>query len=422
METVETVQRFLAHMAWYDTPVPPEAISFLAAGEYNENWRIRHGDRDDVLRVNHGSQLGLVDQIGYEYAALRAVCPSGVTPRPLRVKSRPRHLSGGALLMEYLPGRPLDYGTDLEAAARTFAAIHSVAVPRGCQLLRQPHPVADIAADGLRLINRFPDHPRTEVRDTLLRYHEKVVRLGEKTRALFEGERQVIANTEVNSGNFLVHEGIARLVDWEKAVVTARYQDLGHFLAPTTTLWKTDAVLDEADRARFLTAYRTALVAQADAEPPRVDCEDEALSGTRPSAADDAKGTGGPIAADTAEATKPASGTGEAPSTPFHEPARTAHPDDTDAPGAGYDAHHLGDSACSASGHAMVFAPTTPDIPDLDALTVRTDVLIKAVLLRGLAWCFMAWQEYATDRRPLAHPDTLRTIERYLAEVSWFLR
>ncbi|AAS94775.1 phosphotransferase [Nitratidesulfovibrio vulgaris] len=368
METIETVQRFLEHMAWYATPVPASAISFLAAGEYNENWRIRHEGRDEVLRVNHGSQLRFADQIGYEYAVLRAVHPSGVTPRALRVKSRPRHLSGGALLMEYLPGRPLDYRTDLEAAAHTFAAVHSVVVPRGCPLLRQPDPVADIAADGLRLIHRFPDHPRTDVRDALLRYHERVVRLGEDTRALFEGERQVIANTEVNSGNFLVHDGVARLVDWEKAVVTPRYQDLGHFLAPTTTLWKTDTVLDEADRRRFLAAYRDALTRLAGRETV-ADCHFDTT--------------------DTAEGVT-------------HEAA--FHTTAPDAPGG----QPHGDMA--------------PDVPDLDALAVRTDVLVRAVLLRGLAWCYMAWQEYATDRRPLAHPDTLRTIERYLAEVSWFLR
>lgn len=389
METVETVQRFLEHMAWYATPVPASAISFLAAGEYNENWRIRHEGRDEVLRVNHGSQLRLADQIGYEYAVLRAVHPSGVTPRVLRVKSRPRHLSGGALLMEYLPGRPLDYRTDLDAAAHTFAAIHSVVVPRGCQLLRQPDPVADIAADGLRLINHFPDHPRTDVRDALLRYHERVVRLGEDTRALFEDERQVIANTEVNSGNFLVHEGVARLVDWEKAVVTPRYQDLGHFLAPTTTLWKTDTVLDEPARLRFLAAYRDALTrlagrgAVADCHFDTSDAADEVV---RESAA----------------------------RTPTAPAVTGVHPHGGIAPNI---VPAIAADSTSEATQALV-----ADIPDLEALAIRTDVLVRAVLLRGLAWCYMAWQEYATGKRPLAHPDTHRTIERYLAEVSWFLR
>ncbi len=45
------------------------------------------------------------------------------------------------------------------------------------------------------------------------------------------------------------------LVDWEKAVVSCRYQDLGHFMAPTTTLWKTDTVLGWGDRHRFLSVY-----------------------------------------------------------------------------------------------------------------------------------------------------------------------
>lgn len=334
MESVDSLQRFLDHVAWYETPVPVEAISFLAAGEYNENWRIRHDGRDEVLRVNHGSQLGLVDQIGYEYAVLRAVYPSGVTPQPLRVRSVPYELSGGALLMEYLPGRALAYETDMDAAARVFAAVHGVPLPNDCQLLRQPDPMADIAAESLRLLHRFPDHPLPHVRSRLLRHHENVLRLAEQTRSLFADEPQVIANTEVNSGNFLVHDGVGRLVDWEKAVVTARHQDLAHFLAPTTTLWKTDTVLDAEARFRFLQAYRERLAA--------------------------------------------------------HE-----------APGSPYASSFL---------------------PDMDALVYMTESLMRAVLLRGLSWCFMAWQEYASGERPVAHEDTRRTIERYLSEVEWFLR
>ena len=58
-------------------------------------------------------------------------------------------------------------------------------------------------------------------------------------------------NTELNSGNFLMN-GAGKdnyLVDWEKPLYGDPVQDLGHFLAPTTTFWKTDLILTEEEMA-----------------------------------------------------------------------------------------------------------------------------------------------------------------------------
>lgn len=38
-------------------------VSFLAAGEYNENFPVEAAYGNFVLRINHGGQLGLDDQI-----------------------------------------------------------------------------------------------------------------------------------------------------------------------------------------------------------------------------------------------------------------------------------------------------------------------------------------------------------------------
>lgn len=358
-------------------PVAEADVSFLAAGEYHENWLIRAPAGPVVLRSNRGgaagSQLGLADQISYEYRVLRALAACGATPRPLALAPLPGlpdmqargadappapSSSGGALLMQWLPGRALDYRADVGHAARVFAAVHAVPVPPAVELpppgptphtvprgmlAAQPDPVAAIAAESAALLARHADHPlaprMATARHALLAYHDRVARLAGDTRHLFADEAPVIANTEVNSGNFLVPDaegahasgGVpapcgAWLVDWEKAVVTTRYQDLGHFLSPTTTLWKTDHVFDAASRAAFLDAYRAALC---------------------------------------------------------------------------------------AAGHP---------VPDADECAVKTDVLVRAVLLRGLSWCLMAWHEYAGGGRALAHADTFRTIERYLGNITWFLR
>ena len=80
-----------------------------------------------------------------------------------------------------------------------------------------------------------------------------------------------IINTELNSGNFLIRNEEKKLeekpeavissylIDWEKPLYAHFAQDLGHFLAPTTSFWKTDCILHEKDRVQFFHAYKEAL-------------------------------------------------------------------------------------------------------------------------------------------------------------------
>jgi aminoglycoside phosphotransferase (APT) family kinase protein len=251
-EKLRHINTFLADAGWI---VPPFSVAFLAAGEYNANFLITAEKKRYVLRINHGSQLGLGrEQIAYEYKVLEALRATGVTPRPIACHPDPEPLGGGALLMSYLPGSALDYRRDLERAAHIFARVHSVPVPAG--LVVQADPVRDIARESEGLVNRFPDHPLEKERNEILAYHDAVLDLAERTRSLFGDENLCLVNTEVNSGNFLVGEWGAYLVDWEKAVESYRYQDLGHFMVPTTTLWKSETVLSPEEKKRFLAAYR----------------------------------------------------------------------------------------------------------------------------------------------------------------------
>ena len=316
-DTLERIKRFLSTRGWVDRPM---TISFLAAGEYNANYLVDGANGNWVLRINHGSQLGLgEDQIAYEFKVLHALAATGVTPHPIACHPHPKPLGGGALLMSFLPGAPLDYRRDLERAARIFARIHAVPVPAG--LIVQADPVTDIARESAGLLDRFADHPRHEARDQIRAYLDDVLELAEGTRPLFADEALCIVNTEVNAGNFLISEAGAYLVDWEKAVKSHRYQDLGHFMVPTTTLWKSDIILTPDQKKRFLAAYR-------------------------------------------------------------HE-------------------------AC-------------PDM-DMDELVTKTRVLEQTILLRALAWCFMAWYEYTQTDRLLRNPQTFAKIEQYLDNIPWIL-
>ena len=87
-------------------------------------------------------------------------------------------------------------------------------------------------------------------------YHDIICRLGEEKGPSFQNENMCMVNTEVNSHNFLISGKTGFLVDWEKAVTSYRYQDLGHFLVATTTLWKTDYVYSREEKQSFLNRYR----------------------------------------------------------------------------------------------------------------------------------------------------------------------
>jgi predicted Ser/Thr protein kinase len=230
-----------------------QRVEFLAAGEYNENYLVYARSGKYVFRINHGSQLNLEDQIEYEYRVLKAVEPSGVTPKVFFVDSDADGLGQGVLLMEYLEGRPLDYPIDIQRAAEVFSKIHRLSDLDG--LIVQNNPVKAIAEESYGLLNRFSDHPLVGEKVRLLRYHEKILTLADNTKDFFTNERLCIVNTEVNSRNFIVQSEMAYLVDWEKAVVSYRYQDLGHFVVPTTTLWKSNYVYTEEEKLHFIQHY-----------------------------------------------------------------------------------------------------------------------------------------------------------------------
>lgn len=320
----ESVFEYLVQAGWLPVQSPYD-VTFLAAGEYNENYLVKTAEGRHVFRINHGSQLGLDNQIEYEFQVLEAVFPSGVTPAPLRCDRNPGHdmFGQGVLLMSYLPGGPLDYDRDMLTAAEVFARVHGVSP--GVGLIEQRNPVLDIAKESLGLIQRYVhNHPMEEKRGLLLDYHAEVLRMGEEVESMFASEPQVIVNTEVNSHNFLIDESGPNkqgfLVDWEKAVVSCRYQDLGHFLVPTTTLWKTQKRYSVDEKKLFLREYR---------ERAGLEC-------------------------------------------------------------------------------------------GLEELLYKTSLLEKTILLRAMAWCFMAFFEYTQEDRVLKNQDAFKKITQYLGEMECF--
>lgn len=235
------------------TPVP----RLLARGEYNVNYVFAHPHTGASLlfRVNLGSQMHLKHQIEYEARALDLLSSSGRTPRVLFVDGSRDFFGAGVLVEECLPGSSLRYESDLPEAARILADIHSVALPEQHGLVAPEHPLADIVRECDQM---FSVYRRSECADA-----ETVARVEAFFAVADEAVRQEgacgvrhIVNTELNSRNFLINKTTGGyLIDWEKPIAAPVEQDIAHFLVPTTTLWKTDTVLDHFQHDAFIEAY-----------------------------------------------------------------------------------------------------------------------------------------------------------------------
>ena len=263
-ELLPKVQAYLSGQDWRDIPCMHGRsfeVSPLAQGEYNLNYLITAGDLRLVFRVNIGTQINRKDQVVYEYKALRLLEGSGVTPVPYFVDDSRRFFDQGILIMEFLPGEPLDYRCDTASAAALFARIHQTEVPEADNhLIRETAPLSLIYEECAGLLQRYFD---SDLADPAIRdYLQDLLCWADAARA---AERYYqadpwpcVVNTEVNSGNFIVNRqrGTLHLVDWEMPRWGDPSQDLAHFCSPLTTLWKTDFRISRQEREQFLEAYR----------------------------------------------------------------------------------------------------------------------------------------------------------------------
>ena len=251
----EVFQEYLRSPAFLE-PLGLEAVpdfALLGQGEYNVNYTFPHPDgRKLVLRINRGSQMHLDDQIGYEFSALKALEPSGRTPGAIFCDP-----SMHCLVMEHLPGRPMRYETDMETAAEIFADIH--ALPPAPGLLEPENPLEAIIDECREMVSHYYEWDKAD--PAVVRLLETLEKeISAKDLSAPAGLRKCIVNTEVNSGNFLINPGgRSFLIDWEKPLISEPAQDLGHFLVPTTTFWKTDVILNPEDVRHFVRCYDRAV-------------------------------------------------------------------------------------------------------------------------------------------------------------------
>ena len=270
MIQTESFQNYLRSDAFRDPlGIPRQAeLTFapLGQGEYNLNYRFRHPVtmQELVLRINTGSQMHLNNQIGYEFSALKNLEPSGRTPKALFCEP-----DRNCLVTEWLPGRPLQYETDMNIAAEIFADIHARPTPENCGLLEPENPLEAILEECRQMVAHYHSWDKA---DPLVRSLLKTLENEISARDLSApvGIRKCMVNTEVNSGNFLINpQGKSYLIDWEKPLISEPAQDLGHFLVPTTTFWKTDVILTPEDVRHFVAHYRQAVNSRFETESLR---------------------------------------------------------------------------------------------------------------------------------------------------------
>ena len=262
-ELVPSVERYLRGLDGAASPLgraEPE-VAFLARGEYSLNYRVRgESGTELVARLVTGTQMGLPlgEQALYEHAALGLLTPSGVTPKPHLVDPEPGGLPYPLILEEFLPGRPLDYAMDLIPAARCVAIIHELGVPEDHALQLHPDPAPAILDESRGLAAPYlawdgaPEGSKAGLRKGFRKIEGFL-----EQKSLFTGDDLAIVNYDLNTHNFVVRGETAKLLDWEKARISPRAQDLAHFLLPTTTLWRDDtaALLSEGQEREFVDAY-----------------------------------------------------------------------------------------------------------------------------------------------------------------------
>jgi thiamine kinase-like enzyme len=141
--------------------------------------------------------------------------------------------------------------------ASVLADIHSTSVPEGSTLIRSSNPCREILEECDQM---FQKYEASELGDPKKKkwIRNMLDACVEKTKEMedYRGYRCCI-NTELNSTNFLINQKGHKsyLIDWEKPLYGDPAQDLGHFLAPTTTFWKTDVILSPEQMDEFLDEY-----------------------------------------------------------------------------------------------------------------------------------------------------------------------
>lgn len=272
----------------------------LGAGEHNLNFWFEVEGQKFVLRFNVLPQPFHDNQVRYEFAALRALEPSGRTPRALYVDDDAGAPENGALVISFCEGSELDFDHlregDLERVARCIADIHAVPIdgagagksvgtdgftggfaggnagtngfadassfasahtPAGrCPLFAPADPLRTLFDE---CIQRFELYRASAFEDArVTRWVERF--FAAAAPALDTDcdarDRTHIVNTEPLASHFLLaDDGRTSFVDWERPIIGEVAQDVAYFTAPTTSFWDSEFLFPRDAADAFVERY-----------------------------------------------------------------------------------------------------------------------------------------------------------------------
>lgn len=238
-----------------------QKVIFLSESRSNINFLIDAGVEKYIFKLNKISQLGLKNQIRYEYDALKILEKSYVTPRIFFLDDSTTFFDYGALIMQYIDGRKLDYEEDLHESAKTFGKIHSLNLGKidTSSFIVQDN-IIDTCLEKIKSnLEEFFKSPDISVglkisMNNYLEWADK----NKDCQKFFEKDKwQVINNTEPHANNFIIGATNKRayLIDWEKPVITDPSIDLAFFLSNVTTSWTSDFIFTEDQKDDFFKTY-----------------------------------------------------------------------------------------------------------------------------------------------------------------------
>ena len=236
-------------------------IIFLSESESNINFLVDAKEQKYLFRLNKKSKLGLRNQIRYEYDALKTLEKSHVTPRTFFLDDSSTFFEYGALIMQYIEGRPLEYKKDLQEAAKILATIHSMDTDKidVSSFIVKENIVQDSLDRSKKNLDEVLKSSKVDIKLKLK--ISELLEWGEKNKSCqtyFEKDRwNTINNTEPHAKNFIVSARKRKgyLIDWEKPIISDPAVDIAYFLSPISTTIHGDYIFSKDEIANFFKTY-----------------------------------------------------------------------------------------------------------------------------------------------------------------------
>ena len=190
----------------------------------------------------HDGDSAAATRLATQAEAFRHLAPAGRTPKLRDIVQPQPGLPGGALIVDFVEGRPPRLPDELPALADTLARLHALPLPAASSLIpRQKNPFLEtleaVELNAMRFLDKaVPDSgARAEIAEELRLMRGMALAFAQRRQPLS------IALADTHPGNFIVDAaGLAWFVDLEKVHVGSPAIDLAHATLATSTLWHPD--------------------------------------------------------------------------------------------------------------------------------------------------------------------------------------